>query len=521
MSLKPIVVFAALCLAACSDKVASGASEDVGITPLERWQVAGVSQKGPFVTGSTVNVLELDGSTLTQTGKIFKSSIRSDKGDFAISGSGLVSQYAMLEVDGYYRNEITGQVSSGSLVLNAITDLSHRENVNVNLLTHLEFDRVKNLVSQGYSVKKAKDQAEREIISTMAMNESSKKFEDMNIFESGDENGMLLAVSVLMQSDADVAGLTERMGKFSLDLEQNGSWNDSLTRTAIADWASRASEDSTFKNIRKNVLAWGISDTLPNFEKYVDMFWYDNYGLGECTNSNAGDTAVNMNDKSSRFGDIFICNNERWEYSHRKKSLYKGDFGTLVDARDGRTYKTVQIGDQVWMAENLKYSYPTNEPLTACLGDLPQYCENYGRIYSFAAAMDSAGLFGDGGIGCGLSSSLCDLKESSRGVCPEGWHLPSEDEWTILIATAGGNVTASRTLRSANDLGSDDYGFNMTSQSVGFWTSSKRKYAGSQFDHVVYLDVNNEQVLSFWPGESNAWFIGRNVRCIKDQESNN
>ena len=208
MSLKPIVVFAALCLAACSDKVASGASEDVGITPLERWQVAGVSQKGPFVTGSTVNVLELDGSTLTQTGKIFKSSIRSDKGDFAISGSGLVSQYAMLEVDGYYRNEITGQVSSGSLVLNAITDLSHRENVNVNLLTHLEFDRVKNLVSQGYSVKKAKDQAEREIIVTMAMNESSKKFEDMNIFELGDENGMLLAVSVLMQSDVDVAGLT-------------------------------------------------------------------------------------------------------------------------------------------------------------------------------------------------------------------------------------------------------------------------------------------------------------------------
>ena len=297
MSLKPIVVFAALCLAACSDKVASGASEDVGITPLERWQVAGVSQKGPFVTGSTVNVLELDGSTLTQTGKIFKSSIRSDKGDFAISGAGLVSQYAMLEVDGYYRNEITGQVSSGSLVLNAITDLSHRENVNVNLLTHLEFDRVKNLVSQGYSVKKAKDQAEREIIVTMAMNESSKKFEDMNIFELGDENGMLLAVSVLMQSDVDVAGLTERMGKFSLDLETNGSWNDSITRTAIADWASKASEDSTFKNIRKNVLAWGISDTLPNFEKYVDMFWYDNYGLGECTNSNAGDTAVNMNDK--------------------------------------------------------------------------------------------------------------------------------------------------------------------------------------------------------------------------------
>ena len=73
MALKRFILLSALVFAACSDNVASGASEDVGITPLGKWQVAGLSQKGPFVTGSTVNVFELEGSTLNQTGKIFKS----------------------------------------------------------------------------------------------------------------------------------------------------------------------------------------------------------------------------------------------------------------------------------------------------------------------------------------------------------------------------------------------------------------------------------------------------------------
>ena len=74
----------------CSDTgsddndVAGGASGDSGIIAVTDWEVAGVSQKGPFVTGSAVTVQELDGITLKQTGKSFKGTIKSDKGDFAI-----------------------------------------------------------------------------------------------------------------------------------------------------------------------------------------------------------------------------------------------------------------------------------------------------------------------------------------------------------------------------------------------------------------------------------------------------
>ena len=70
---------------ACSDNdVAGGASGDAGVVAIKDRDIAGVSQKGPFVTGSAVTVQELDGITLKQTGKSFKGTIKSDKGDFAI-----------------------------------------------------------------------------------------------------------------------------------------------------------------------------------------------------------------------------------------------------------------------------------------------------------------------------------------------------------------------------------------------------------------------------------------------------
>ena len=84
------------------------------------------------------------------------------------------------------------------------------------MLTHLEYERVMYLVSNGKTVMDAKAQAEREIISAMAMNESDGAFEDLDIFQSGDGNAKLLAISILLQGDEDVAGFTERIGKLAL-----------------------------------------------------------------------------------------------------------------------------------------------------------------------------------------------------------------------------------------------------------------------------------------------------------------
>ncbi|MBQ7081403.1 MAG: hypothetical protein IJM92_17445 [Fibrobacter sp.] len=307
--------FAAMSLlAACSgDNVAGGASGDAGIIAVTDWEVAGVSQKGPFVTGSAVTVQELDGITLKQTGKSFKGTIKSDKGDFAIKDINLESQYAILEASGYYRDEISGKKSSSQVTLRALTDLKDRKHVNINLLTHLEYERVMYLVTEKKkSIAEAKEQAEKEVLATFGIEGDFAESEDLNIFETGDGNAALLAISVLLQSDVDVAGLTERMGEFSISLAEGGSWDDADVKTAIADWACDVDLKGSLSKVRKNVEDWKYADTVPAFEKYVTNFWWNNYGLGVCNEKRKNETKRNVNKLSKLYNEYFVCENGRW-----------------------------------------------------------------------------------------------------------------------------------------------------------------------------------------------------------------
>ena len=309
----PIFTLGVLFWGCTGDNVAGGSSGDAGVVAVKDWEVAGVSQKGPFVTGSAVTVQELDGITLKQTGKSFKGSIKSDKGDFAIKDINLESQYAILEASGYYRDEITGKKSSGTVTLRALTDLSNRKTVNINLLTHLEYERVSYLVTEKkMPIAEAKSQAESEILAAFNIAGDFAESEDLNILESGDGNAALLALSVLMQADADVAGLTERMGEFSIAIAEGGTWDDVDTKAAIADWVCDADLKGTLANVRKNIEGWKYTDSVPAFEKYVTNFWWENYGLGSCTAKREGDVKRNVNKLSKLYNEYFVCENGRW-----------------------------------------------------------------------------------------------------------------------------------------------------------------------------------------------------------------
>ncbi len=119
-------------------------------------------------------------------------------------------------------------------------------------------------------------------------------------------------------------------------------------------------------------------------------------------------------------------------------STYDVVTGMLTDSRDGQTYRTVKIGSQIWMAENLNYEAESSW----CYGDDPANCTKYGRLYTWAAAVgkdeDECGY----GYRCGLGSG--DI----RGACPKGWHLPSHDEWEALFTAVGGSSTAGSKLKS-------------------------------------------------------------------------
>ena len=508
-------------LTACSDDkgVAGGSTEDAGI--IANLNVAGLTQKGPFVKGSEVTVQGIDCKTMKLTNEHFEGKVKSDKGDFAIDGVSLKSTCALFEVTGKYRNEFTGKESSEGLTLHALTDLKDRKNVNINVLTELEYERLMYLVTEkGKKFAEAKAQAEEEVLAAFDIKGDFGNSEDLTIYESGDGNAALLAVSVLMQAKTDDAGLATRIEKFADSFAETGKWNDDKTKATIEEWQVAATADGTLDSIRKNVESWGYADVVPAFEKYVEAFG-DTVILSSDSLPSSSSTPVE--DLSSSSVTLAVpCKTETEDNC---------EYGTLTDERDGQTYKTVKIGDQVWMAENLNIDAANS----CCYHDSAEYCSKYGRLYNWAGAMDAEGKWSTNSVNCRYTGE-CSPTYPVRGACPEGWHLPDSTEWGKLLTAVGGLDVAAKMLKSTsgwqdceeeNCNGTDAYGFSALPAgymdrygsaftyyegvSTGFYTSTQ---VDKNDAYRVYLYRNN--VVNF---TSDIKADGFSVRCVKDDVS--
>ena len=676
---------------------------------IENASISGVSQKGPFVKGSSVTAVELDGSkSLLQTGRTFISVITQDDGRFNMRNVTLKSSYVRLSVNGYYRNEVTGKNSTSQITLNAVTDLNARNTVNVNLLTHLEYERVAYLMVHGdgtLKIKKLKKQAEGEIFKAFHFDDLADfgYSEDLDVFGKTDADAALLAISILLQGDRDEAGLTALLTGFSNDF-RDGTWDSAQVKAEIADSALSKDSQNKLAIYRTNVKNWGLSVTVPDFEKYVRRFASIENGLGVCgvdekvgtvkqvTNANSkkfysksytdvnsvggntrficvnADSArwriaeniemdtmgwghdfkvgevrngrVNTNltyvyqDKNWRLGtsldsllvkvakgkacltvgdtstvkynnvyyvctantdgavrgwkkasDIYndtyeqreeckkgkagvygdgtllkgrvntnktyVCDNGEFREANKTNELvvnkgcssytldsltmvagyYKCDSsgwkvstekfnkGTVKDARDNKEYKTIGIGTQMWMAENLNFDYKVAD---STYGNTDyQVCGSFcGRYYTWAAAMDSAGVYSGNSKGCGFQKT-CTVKTPARGVCPEGWHIPTEGEWKTLYSAMGSTPYAMQAV-GMWPKGTDDYGFfaipvgyisdNGTysgNTETAFWTSTE--YAE---DGAFTWSLQRDEAKS--PAAGSYKSIFGSVRCVKD-----
>ena len=261
--------------------------------PLDNVDLSGVSQKGPFVSGTDVTAYELEnGRSLKQTGKTFGGKIENQDGSFNIRTVKLKSSYAYLVADGFYRNEVTGENSAATIKLRALTNLDGRSTANINLVTHLEYDRVQRLVTKdNKSVIEAKLAAEKSLFAAFGIDNTGFKgfAEDLNILKEGDGNAALLAVSAMLQGDRTEAQLTALLASLSVDLGDNGQWNNDRQRKQIADWAMKADVEGRLATIRANVKGWKLSDSEPPaFEKHVTNFWTKELDVPACTKENSG-----------------------------------------------------------------------------------------------------------------------------------------------------------------------------------------------------------------------------------------
>ncbi len=231
----------------------------------------GYVQKGPFINGTAITVAEMD-RKLVVTGKNFNTQIIDNKGTFNLKDISLQSEYTLLKADGFYFDEVQGEKSAAQLTLYALANVSDVSSVNVNLLSHLEKDRVLYLIQEeDYSFAEAKQRAAQEILAIFGIEkEDIVQAELLDISQQGDDNAILLAISVTLQGDNTVAELSELLANIITDIREDGALDSESSHQKLRQQAMLLDLPKIRMHLVKRYEELGVKATIPNFEMYVD-----------------------------------------------------------------------------------------------------------------------------------------------------------------------------------------------------------------------------------------------------------
>ena len=228
----------------------------------------GQAQKGPFSNGTAINIAELT-NTLSPTGRNFSSAFTDNTVRFSVANVQLESPYVELRANGFYFNEVSNEISDAQLTLFAISNLTGKTSLNVNILTHLEKNRMVTLMS-GDSPKtfaQAKLQAQEEVFAVFDYSRANvPESELLDISQGGAANGKLLAMSAIIQGDLTVGQMSQLLANISTDIASDGTLDDASLRATLID----NSKNLDMAKVRSNLVALystlGISETITDFE---------------------------------------------------------------------------------------------------------------------------------------------------------------------------------------------------------------------------------------------------------------
>jgi len=192
----------------------------------------------------------------------------------------------------------------------------------------------------------------------------------------------------------------------------------------------------------------------------------------------------------------------------------------LTDPRNNRKYTTVVIGSQTWMAENLNYS-GSDGNVGVCHDGSESNCNTYGRLYTWAEAMDISSTYNSSTYGSGSNVQ-------HQGICPVGWRLPNDNDWTALTAAVGNNAgTKLKSQTGWNTVsgyipGTDEFGFSALPGGSGYggnfynvgivgvwWSASEHDASDAQTRHINYDSV----VFTSRPNKN----FQNSARCLLDE----
>jgi uncharacterized protein (TIGR02145 family) len=525
----------ALMFAACSENgspVAGGTVEETGVqASLDNISVAGKASLVPmfeaagneYDANATLNyenaiakMYELDSVTLDTTGKTFVGSFPNGSGEFRFDSVSLNSPYVMLKVYPYiysiydYADEYL--VAYNENPLSVIVDLRVTSNINVNTLTFFETGRLLELVKSGKTFAEAKQQADRDVLDAFGFYDIPFVF-DKGEYENDSVYVMALDVVDYFIDFSDQIGT----GRLARSLAKNGNLDsiDEAVRERFTHWALSILDDleKVDKRDTSIVLTRKI-ELVTNFAVLMKR-------MEKCADANEGQVVEN-----EKYIFNFTCSSGKWVSTLK---TVESVTGTMTDARDGKTYRTVTFemenGTRTWMAENLNYksangTYTLSEVLDLdtsivmvsfdeCVagGGIEDVCDtlikmgndfNYERI---SAAVDS----------------IEAATGTYQGICPEGWRVPTGKDWdelmSFIVETLG-----IETYWIGDYLLFTDFGDVVDAKSKSGWT-----YYAVKPDNDYTEDPKASMVMigsvGKWMVQQRALWsekIDPHVRCIKN-----
>jgi len=281
-----------------------------------------------------------------------------------------------------------------------------------------------------------------------------------------------------------------------------------------------------------------------------------NVQSGSSSSANKGGSS------SSSGGSISSSSSIKAVSSSSGSNGNKFQYGSVAD-KSGKTYKTIKIGTQTWMAENLNYDVEGSR----CYNDEPDNCVTYGRLYDWATAM---ALPSKCNSTLSTSDADCAIKTPNhQGICPAGWHIPSNDisscdeedncttsygDWNVLMKFVNPNCSGNDHCEGAgaklkatsgwsdydgkSGNGTDDYGFSALAGGLlrtvlygdgtgytrksfdyvgerGFWWSSEERYYQGSYNAYGW-SMSYSTGYAYYEGNFDKGSSSFSVRCVKD-----
>ncbi|SHH76047.1 major paralogous domain-containing protein [Fibrobacter sp. UWCM] len=416
--------------------------------------------------------LEYVDSTVSYAGKIDSIGYR-----FSVRGLPEDIEYAEIHVR---VNDGTNSTIRYYVDEYAVVNLKGVDSLYVNSAMNFIYKRVKYLVREkGLSFDEAKAQAESDLRKAFYVEEAFHDLERIDVLHDETEGGYWAATIATTES---ISWLGNAL--------RTDFWSDAFVTDGTLNLGDELASGlaSTFYNCVGLACLGDVYSRHANRDPIrvnLIKFFDTVSGRGACTSDRAGDVFRVASDTSA--SGFYTCDGKEWDRSTvMDRDMYKLDFpvcgttektvigaskfeyycngkgtwiearpwsvdvpvkfrlnpdidyGTMIDPRDGQTYATVKIGNKVWMAQNLNfkgYKNKADEDSTLmanlsgghiCNSKKEAHCDVCGRLYDWAAVMN-------------LNESMDSVTAKAmivdphQGICPDGWHIPSTDEFEHII----------------------------------------------------------------------------------------